>query len=150
MKRETPIAVTAIHPNDRSDLMHGVISSVLALHDKGIIHGDIKPANMLLYSDGKIRLCDFAEARPLTKDPADWEGMTTTNYVSPHRCQKNSKWPADGDSAPVVEDDFMYLDLAFGSCERGRCPLMVCMQMILGKWSNQGRLLMLPGFRMRL
>jgi serine/threonine protein kinase len=122
MKRETPIDVKAIDPNDRSDLMHGMRSSVLALLEKGIIHGDIKPANMLLCSDGKIRLCDFAEARLLSEDPADWEGMTTTNYVSPYRCRKNSNWPDDRDSAPVVEDDLYALGLSIWELWTGEMP----------------------------
>jgi serine/threonine protein kinase len=44
-----------------------MISVVQELHGKGILHGDIKPANMLLCPDGQIRLCDFAEARPRMK-----------------------------------------------------------------------------------
>jgi serine/threonine protein kinase len=134
MKRETSIDIKAIHPKDRSDLMHGMISSVLALHDKGIIHGDIKPANMLLCSDDKIRLYDFAEERLLSEDPADWEGMTITNYVSPHRCQTNSNWPDDWDLAPVVEDDLFALGLSIRELWSGRCHLKMCMQMIFGKW----------------
>jgi serine/threonine protein kinase len=122
MKRETPSNVKAIHPNDRSNLMHGMISSVLALHDKGIVDGDIKPANMLLCSDGKIRLCDFAEARLRSEDPADWEGMTTTNYVSPRRCQNNLNWPDDSDSAPVVEDDLYALGLSIWELRSGKMP----------------------------
>lgn len=122
MKRETPIDVKAIHPNHRLDFMHGMISSVLALHDKGTVRGDVKPANMLLCSDGKIRFCDFAEARLLSEDPADWEGMTTTNYVSPHRCQKNSNWPDDRDSAPVVEDDLYALGLSIQGLWIGEVP----------------------------
>jgi serine/threonine protein kinase len=39
-----------------------MIPVVQELHGKGILHGDIKPANMLLCSGGQIRLCDFAEA----------------------------------------------------------------------------------------
>ena len=150
MKRETPLDVKAIHPNDQSIFMHGTVSSVLALQEKGIIHDDIKPANMLLCSDGKIRLCDFAESGLLSEDPADWEGMTTTNYVSPHRCQTNSNWPDDWDLAPVVEDDLFALGLSIRELWSGRCHLKMCMQMIFGKWSKQGRLLMLAGFRMRL
>lgn len=122
MKGETSIDVKAIHPNHRSDLMHGVISSVLALHDKGIVHRDIKPANMLLCSDGKIQLSDFAETRLLSEDPANWEGMTTTNYVSPHRCQKNSNWPDDRDSAPVVEDELYALGLSIWELSMGEMP----------------------------
>jgi serine/threonine protein kinase len=122
MKRETSIDVQAIHPNHRPEFIHGMISSVLALQEKGIMHGDIKPANMLLCSDGKIRLCDFVEARLLSEDPADWEGMTTTNYGSPHRCQKNSKWRDDRDSAPVVEHDLYALGLSIWELWMGEMP----------------------------
>jgi hypothetical protein len=122
MKRETPIDVKTIHPNHRSDPMHGMTSSVIALHDKGIIHGAVKPANMLLCSDGTIRLCDLAEARLLSEDPADWEGMTTANYVSPHRCQKNSNWPGDRNSALVVQDDVYALGLSIWELWMGEMP----------------------------
>jgi serine/threonine protein kinase len=122
MERETPIDVKAIHPNHRSAFMHDMISSVLALHKKGIVHGDVKPANMLLCSGGKIQLCNFAEARLLDEDRAGSEGMTTTNYVSPHQCQKNSNWPDDRDSTPVIEDDLYALGLRIWELWTGEMP----------------------------
>ncbi len=33
------------------------------IHDKGIIHLDIKLSNILLVSDNKIRICDFGLSR---------------------------------------------------------------------------------------
>jgi serine/threonine protein kinase len=50
-----------------ASITQGMISVVQELHGKGTLHGDIKPANMLLCSDGQMRLCDFAEARPRMK-----------------------------------------------------------------------------------
>jgi hypothetical protein len=35
---------------------------VSRLHEKGIIHGDIKPSNLLLCSDEEMRFCDFGDA----------------------------------------------------------------------------------------
>lgn len=102
MKCETPLDVAAASPILRRIFMHGIIAYVLALHARGIVHGDVKPTNMLLYSDSKIRLYDFAEARLIDEDPANWEGMTTTNYVAP---QGWRNWPDSQDSPPVVEDD---------------------------------------------
>ncbi|CAG9467698.1 unnamed protein product [Pedinophyceae sp. YPF-701] len=32
------------------------------LHDMGVVHGDIKPANLLLGADGNVRLADFGSA----------------------------------------------------------------------------------------
>jgi serine/threonine protein kinase len=50
-------------------------------HRKGVIHGDVKPANVLITNDGRIKLMDFGMARlashdtgasPLLGTPAYW------------------------------------------------------------------------------
>jgi serine/threonine protein kinase len=56
-----PKAITDAH--QQKIWMGQMTTVVLALHGKGIFHGDIKPANMLLCSDGRLSLCDLAEAR---------------------------------------------------------------------------------------
>jgi len=50
-------------------------------HRKGVIHGDVKPANMLITDEGRVKLMDFGMARlashdskatPLAGTPAYW------------------------------------------------------------------------------
>jgi len=84
MSLERPLVVTKVEPNLRKHLMYQMIDLVHCLHHRyGIVHGDLKPDNMLLCSDGRLRFCDFAEARPMNEDPELWEGQTTANYLAP-------------------------------------------------------------------
>jgi serine/threonine protein kinase len=58
-----------------------VASALGVAHRKGVIHGDVKPANMLITDDGRVKLMDFGMARlasydsgatPLLGTPAYW------------------------------------------------------------------------------
>lgn len=58
-----------------------VASALGVAHRKGVIHGDVKPANMLITDDGRVKLMDFGIARlashdtkatPLAGTPAYW------------------------------------------------------------------------------
>ena len=39
-----------------------VCRAVKVLHDKGLVHRDIKPDNILLTNDGSYKLCDFGNS----------------------------------------------------------------------------------------
>ncbi|KAK0220998.1 kinase-like domain-containing protein [Armillaria nabsnona] len=54
------------------------------LHKRGILHGDIKPPNLVMCSDGSLRLCDFGSAM-LEADPV-LSHSSTLNYSSPSSC----------------------------------------------------------------
>lgn len=56
---------TLTHKPSEKQLLQWAVETADALacaHSHGIVHGDIKPANLLLDKDGHIRICDFGLA----------------------------------------------------------------------------------------
>lgn len=65
---------------------------IAALHEAGLRHGDIKPANVLVRPDGQAVLVDFGLARPLDERRAPMLVGTPT-YMAPEQLSDSSVGP---------------------------------------------------------
>lgn len=69
----------ALSLNQRIELMRSLCEAVAYAHQNLIIHGDLKPNNVLVNEQGHIKLVDFGVARPI--DP--WVEMEHENTLLP-------------------------------------------------------------------
>ena len=73
-------------PFPRACAWIGDVASALSLaHRKGIIHGDVKPANILVSDEGRIKLTDFGMARLASHDKKDTPLLGTPAYWCPEQ-----------------------------------------------------------------
>lgn len=56
-------------------------------HNKGIIHRDIKPQNIIISTEGKVKVTDFGIARAATSNTINSDVMGSVHYSSPEQAR---------------------------------------------------------------
>lgn len=64
-----------------------VAQGIAVAHDHQIIHRDIKPQNMLISRDGKVKVADFGIAKAATGQTTTMAAMGSVHYISPEQAR---------------------------------------------------------------
>ncbi len=80
-----------IHPDVALRMTLRILAAVDHAHRNGIVHRDIKPQNILVNSEGQVKVADFGIARlktsQSTRIDGDGSAMGSVHYLSPEQAQ---------------------------------------------------------------
>src|SRR5579859_3376216 len=109
------------------EIMTGVLDGLAAAHASGIVHRDVKPENVLLTADGRVKVADFGLARAQAAAGQTRAGLLigTVAYVPPEQVAGEVTGPrGDVYSAGVMLFELLTCRQPF----RGDTPLSVAYQ----------------------
>jgi hypothetical protein len=74
----------------------GVVAALRAAHAEGVLHRDVKPANILVAPDGRVVLTDFGIARAVDSPTLTNAGglIGSPSYIAPERARGGQSRPA--------------------------------------------------------
>jgi len=107
-------------------IMDAVLSGLAAAHRAGIVHRDVKPENVLLAEDGRIKIGDFGLARATTANTASGQMlMGTIAYLAPELVTRGT---ADARSDIYALGIMLYEMLVGEQPYKGEQPMQIAYQ----------------------
>jgi hypothetical protein len=101
-----------------------IAQTLVELHDRRIVHADIKPSNLIIGKEGKPVLVDLGTAQmveppmPITRDVTRWGVTGTPAYMAPELFLGE----APGDRSDVWSLGLLLLELLVGKLPHPRTP----------------------------
>ncbi|MDO5668809.1 MAG: Stk1 family PASTA domain-containing Ser/Thr kinase [Corynebacterium sp.] len=90
-------------PHAAAAVMRSVLTGLSVAHSNGLVHRDIKPDNVLINADHRVKLADFGLVRAATAATTTSQIVGTAAYLSPEQVDGSDITPAsDVYSAGIV------------------------------------------------
>lgn len=107
-------------------IMDAVLAGLAAAHRAGIVHRDVKPENVLLAEDGRIKIGDFGLARATTANTATGQQLLgTIAYLAPELVTRGT---ADARSDIYALGIMLYEMLVGEQPYKGEQPMQIAFQ----------------------
>ncbi|WP_345750624.1 Stk1 family PASTA domain-containing Ser/Thr kinase [Microbacterium rhizophilus] len=107
-------------------IMDAVLAGLAAAHRAGLIHRDVKPENVLLAEDGRIKIGDFGLARASSANTATGQQLLgTIAYLAPELVTRGT---ADARSDIYALGILLYEMLAGEQPYKGEQPMQIAFQ----------------------
>ncbi len=107
-------------------IMDAVLSGLVAAHSAGIVHRDVKPENVLLAEDGRIKIGDFGLARATSANTATGQQLLgTIAYLAPELVTRGT---ADARSDIYALGIMLYEMLTGEQPYKGDQPMQIAFQ----------------------
>jgi hypothetical protein len=89
------IAPGAVEPDEAIRVLRDVASGLDYAHLRGVVHRDVKPANILIRDDGVVKLSDLgvATAAHVSRITATHDVLGTLGYIAPERLDGEAGGP---------------------------------------------------------
>jgi tRNA A-37 threonylcarbamoyl transferase component Bud32 len=101
-----------LRPHESARIVTQIAAALDAAHEAGVIHCDVKPANVIVDQQGTAKLTDFGIARA-ARGPREHELIGTARYIAPERIEGK---------APTERSDVYSLGLVAYELIAGRPP----------------------------
>ncbi|OOC54696.1 MULTISPECIES: Stk1 family PASTA domain-containing Ser/Thr kinase [Nocardiopsis] len=116
-------------PRDALNVMASVLAALGAAHQAGMVHRDVKPENVLITEDGRVKVADFGLARAVEQSN---QGLTRTGtlmgtaaYLAPEQIERGT---ADARSDVYAAGIMLYELLTGGQPHTGETPIAIAYQ----------------------